>query len=47
MFWLFKPDTLIRAVLHLNPEEMSDEEWVHQVRMAGWALAVMHEGKLR
>lgn len=39
-------DTLIRAVLHMAPEELSDEEWGHQVRMAEWALTVMQSGKL-
>nr|DAW73015.1 MAG TPA: hypothetical protein [Caudoviricetes sp.] len=44
--WLFKPDALIRAVLHLNPEELSDEEWTHQARMAEWTMAVLREGRL-
>lgn len=39
-------DTLIRAVLHMNPVELTDAEWAHQVRMAEWALAVMQAGKL-
>lgn len=38
-------DTLIRAVLHMNPDELTDEEWAHQVRMAEWALSVMQSNK--
>ena len=44
--WLFTADALIRAVLHMNPEGMTDEEWAHQVRMAEWALAVLREGRI-
>lgn len=36
--WLYHADTLIRAVLHLSPDELTDEEWVHQVHMAEWFL---------
>lgn len=32
--WLFFSDALIRSVLHLNPDSLSDEEWALQVRMA-------------
>lgn len=39
-------DALIRAVLHLNPDELEDAEWAHQVKMAEWALAVLREGKI-
>lgn len=30
----------------MDPTELSDEEWAHQVRMAEWALAVMRAGKI-
>lgn len=39
-------DTLIRAVLHMDPTGLSDEEWAHQVRMAEWALSVMQVGRI-
>lgn len=39
-------DALIRAVLHMNPSELEDAEWAHQVKMAEWALAVLREGRL-
>ena len=40
-------DALIRAVLHMNPDELEDDaEWAHQVRMAEWAMAVLREGRL-
>ncbi len=39
-------DTLIRAVLHIDPDTLSDEEWGHQARMAEWALTLMQEYKL-
>lgn len=39
-------NTLIRAVLHINPDELTDEEWAHQVQMAEWALSVMQSNKL-
>lgn len=35
--WLFIGDTLIRSVLHLDPDTLSDEQWAWQVRMAEWA----------
>ena len=34
--WMFLADTLIRAYLHMNPEELADEEWAHQIAMAEW-----------
>lgn len=40
-------DTLIRAVLHLNPDKLTDEEWAHQVVMAEWALVTMRAGALQ
>ena len=40
-------DTLIRAVLHINPDELTDEEWAHQTFMAEWALSVIQEGRIR
>lgn len=40
-------DTLIRAVLHLDPDELSDAEWGHQAMMAEWALQVIQEGRIR
>nr|DAM30762.1 MAG TPA: hypothetical protein [Caudoviricetes sp.] len=33
---MFLADTLIRAYLHINPEELTDEEWAHQIAMAEW-----------
>lgn len=39
-------DALIRSVLHMNPDELSDEMWAHQVMMAEWALSVNQAGKL-
>lgn len=39
-------DALIRAVLHMNPEELEDAEWAHQVKMAEWALAALQAGKI-
>jgi len=39
-------DTLIRAVLHMDPDKLSDEEWAHQVMMAEWAMSVMQAGRL-
>jgi hypothetical protein len=33
---MFLADTLIRAFLHLDPGELSDEEWGHQTQMAEW-----------
>ena len=39
-------DSLIRAVLHINPDGLGDEEWAHQAAMAEWALAVMQAGKI-
>lgn len=35
--WMFLADTLIRAVLHIDPDGLSDEEWAHQTEMAEWA----------
>lgn len=28
---------LIRSVLHLDPDTLSDAEWCYQVKMAVWA----------
>ncbi len=42
--WLYMGDTLLRAVLHMDPDPLSDEEWAHQVRMAEWAMSLMHAG---
>lgn len=39
-------DSLIRAVLHINPDELGDEEWAHQTAMAEWTLAVVQAGKI-
>lgn len=39
-------DTLIRAVLHMNPDELTDEEWAHQAQMSEWALSVIQAGKI-
>ncbi|MCS3265829.1 hypothetical protein NXX78_04680 [Bacteroides fragilis] len=39
-------DTLIRSVLHMDPDKLSDQEWAHRVRMSEWALAVMQAGKI-
>ena len=39
-------DTLIRAVLHMNPDKLTDDEWAHQVVMAEWALSVMQAGRI-
>lgn len=39
-------DTLIRAVLHMNPDELTDEEWAHQAGMSEWALNVIQAGKI-
>lgn len=39
-------DTLIRAVLHMNPDGLTDEEWAQQVVMSEWALSVMQAGKI-
>lgn len=39
-------DSLIRAVLHFDPQELGDEEWAHQVMMAEWALSVIQAGKV-
>lgn len=30
---------LIRSVLHLDPDTLSDAEWCYQVKMAVWAEA--------
>lgn len=35
--WLFTGDALIRSVLHLSPDELSDDQWAVQIRMAEWA----------
>jgi hypothetical protein len=33
---MFLADALIRAFLHINPDELTDEEWAHQALMAEW-----------
>lgn len=33
---MFLADALIRAYLHISPEELTDEEWAHQIAMAEW-----------
>jgi len=35
---LFAGDTLIRAVLHMDPDELADEMWAHQIKMSEWFL---------
>ncbi|WP_279040950.1 hypothetical protein [Butyricimonas paravirosa] len=34
--WLIEANVLIRAHLHLNPDELSDEEWSENVYTAIW-----------
>ena len=34
--WLHAGSALIRSVLHMDPDTLSDEEWGFQVRMAEW-----------
>lgn len=33
---MLEGDALIRAHLHLDPDTLTDEEWVAQVHMALW-----------
>ena len=39
-------DALIRAVLHLEPDTLCDEEWALQVSMAEWVLSLTHGNRL-
>ncbi len=32
--WLFLATALIRSVLHLDPDTLTDEEWATQVKVA-------------
>ena len=34
--WLHAGNALIRSVLHMDPDTLSDEAWGFQVRMAEW-----------
>jgi len=34
--WLYKADALIQAYLHIDPEELTDEEWGLKTIMATW-----------
>jgi hypothetical protein len=33
---LYKADALIQAYLHIDPEELADEEWGLKTIMAAW-----------
>lgn len=37
--WLHAGSALIRSVLHLDPDTLTDNEWCYQVKMAVWAEA--------
>lgn len=42
---MFRADTLIRAVLRMDPDTLSDEAWAHQVMMAEWMASYLrHRG---
>ena len=34
--WLHAGNALIRSVLHMDPDTLSDEAWGFQVRLAEW-----------
>lgn len=34
--WLHAGNALIRSVLHMDPDTLSDKAWGFQVRMAEW-----------
>lgn len=34
--WMHRADTMIRAVLGLDPDSLADAEWAHQAAMAQW-----------